>query len=99
MFPSNGLILPEEVQLLHETLLLSLQSLRYSVHFPETRETRFTVLKFRDFLKKHILETRIFMDPQKERGRSNHPMLSTIPKMFCIHGAAAIFNIFLLWDE
>lgn len=30
------LIIPEEVKLLHETLLLSLQSLSYSVHFPET---------------------------------------------------------------
>jgi len=30
----NGIHLPEEVELLHETLLLPLQSFSYSIHFP-----------------------------------------------------------------
>lgn len=38
MFPSEVLIVPEEVQLLHETLLLSLQPLGHSVHFPEMKQ-------------------------------------------------------------
>lgn len=37
MFLGDVLIVPEEVELLHETLLLSLQPLSDSVHFPETR--------------------------------------------------------------
>lgn len=32
------IIVPEEVELLHETLLLPLQSLRYSVHFPKMKQ-------------------------------------------------------------
>lgn len=38
MFPSDVLIVPEEVQLLHETLLLPLQPLSDSVHFPEMKQ-------------------------------------------------------------